>query len=58
MVVLGGVHVYKMDDGLLFSDHSECGADMTVACPQEPLANASELGLMTVNAQDRIVAFE
>jgi len=31
---------------------------MTVACPQEPLANASELGLMTVNAQDRIVAFE
>ena len=58
VVVLGGVHVYKMDDGLLFSEHSECGADMTVACPQEPLANASELGLMTVNAQDRIVAFE
>ena len=58
VVVLGGDHVYKMDYGLLLAEHVERGADMSVACLQVPLADATEFGVMTVDAQDRIVAFD
>ena len=58
VVVLGGDHIYKMDYGVMLAEHVECGADMSVACLQVPLADASDFGVMTVDAQDRIVAFD
>jgi glucose-1-phosphate adenylyltransferase len=58
VMVLGGDHVYKMDYGVMLAEHVERGADMSVACLQVPLAEASGFGVMTVDAQDRIVAFD
>jgi len=58
VVVLGGDHVYKMDYGVLLTEHVERGADMSVACLQVPLADATEFGVMTVDAQDRVIAFD
>lgn len=58
VVVLGGDHVYKMDYGVMLAEHVEHGADMSVACLQVPLEEASQLGVMAVDAHDRIVAFD
>ncbi|HPO20026.1 MAG TPA: glucose-1-phosphate adenylyltransferase, partial [Rubrivivax sp.] len=58
VVVLGGDHVYKMDYGVMLAEHVERGADMSVACLQVPLEEASQLGVMSVDARDRIVAFD
>ena len=57
VVVLGGDHVYKMDYGIMLAEHVERGADMSIACLQVPLEEATQLGVMTVGAGDRIVAF-
>jgi glucose-1-phosphate adenylyltransferase len=58
VVVLGGDHVYKMDYGVLLADHVARGADMSVACLEVPLADASEFGIMTIDAGQRIIAFD
>ena len=58
VVVLGGDHVYKMDYGVMLTEHVQCGADMSVACLQVPLEQASQLGVMSVDADDRILAFD
>ncbi len=56
-VVLAGDHIYKMDYSTLLFDHVQKGADCTVACIEVPLAEASELGVMAVDASMRIVDF-
>jgi glucose-1-phosphate adenylyltransferase len=38
VLVLSGDHIYKMDYGLMSSEHERTGADMTVACIEVPLA--------------------
>ena len=58
VVVLGGDHVYKMDYGVMLAEHAACGADMSVACLQVPLEEASQLGVMSVDSADRVVAFD
>ncbi len=58
VVVLGGDHIYKMDYGVLLADHVARGADMSVACLEVPLADASEFGIMTIDEEQRIVAFD
>ena len=58
VVVLGGDHVYKMDYGVMLAEHVERGADMSIACLQVPLEEASQLGVMSVDGDDRILAFD
>ncbi len=58
VVVLGGDHVYKMDYGVLLTEHVERGADISVACLEVPLADASEFGIMTIDSEQRVVAFD
>ena len=58
VVVLAGDHVYKMDYGPLVVFHKEREADVTIGGVQVPLNEASELGVMSVDENDRIVAFE
>lgn len=58
VLVLAGDHVYKMDYARLLADHIAAGADATVACIEVPLAEARHFGVMAVDAQRRIVAFE
>lgn len=58
VMVLGGDHVYKMDYGVMLAEHVERGADMSVACLQVPLAEASDFGVMAVDAHDRVIGFD
>ena len=57
VLVLGGDHIYKMDYGKLLSDHVLSGADATVACIEVPLAEARSFGVMSVDADWRVVEF-
>ena len=57
VLVLGGDHIYKMDYGRLLAFHAEQGADMTMACIEVSLAEARDFGVMSVDADDRVVAF-
>jgi glucose-1-phosphate adenylyltransferase len=56
--VLAGDHVYKMDYGEMLAAHAEQDADITVACHDVPLADAGEFGVMQVDDDHRVVAFE
>src|SRR5882724_7325324 len=57
IVVLAGDHVYKMDFEPMLQQHVEQGADVTVGCLEVPRAEASGLGVMDVDASDRILSF-
>ncbi len=58
LVILAGDHVYKMDYERMLLQHVNSGADVTVACLEVPAAQASAFGVMHVDADDRIVAFQ
>jgi glucose-1-phosphate adenylyltransferase len=58
VLILAGDHVYKMDYTRMLADHVASGAVMTVACIEVPLADASQFGVMTVDADRRISAFD
>ncbi len=57
VLILAGDHVYKMDYGKLLAFHVENKADMTVACLEVPLAEASAFGVMGVDGNSRVVEF-
>ena len=58
VLILAGDHIYKMDYGNMLAAHVEKGADITVGCIEVPLAEASALGVMSVDAEGTIVAFD
>jgi len=57
ILVLAGDHIYKMDYGKLIADHVAQGGRCTVACIEVPLGEAIAFGVMSVDAQRRIVEF-
>ncbi len=57
VIVLSGDHIYKMDYGVMIADHVAKGADLTVACIEVPVGEASEFGVMSIDATMRIRAF-
>jgi glucose-1-phosphate adenylyltransferase len=57
VIVLSGDHIYKMDYGLMLADHVAKQADLTVACIDVPIAEASAFGVMSVDATGRIREF-
>ncbi len=58
VLVLGGDHVYRMDYGIMLDEHVARGARASVACVEVPLEDASQFGVMTVDGDDRVIAFE
>jgi glucose-1-phosphate adenylyltransferase len=58
VVVLAGDHVYKMDYSAMLAEHVSNGAELTVACLEVPIEDASDFGVMTIDAAQRILAFE
>jgi glucose-1-phosphate adenylyltransferase len=58
MLILAGDHVYKMDYGRMLAYHVEKAADVTVGCVEVSVAQASDFGVMGVNHEDRIDAFQ
>ena len=57
VLILAGDHVYKMDYGKLLAFHVENKADMTVACMEVPVAEATAFGVMGVDENSRVVEF-
>jgi glucose-1-phosphate adenylyltransferase len=58
IVLLAGDHVYKMDYERMLVQHVNSGADVTIACVEVPLGEATGLGIIRVDQDDRIVAFD
>ena len=58
IVLLAGDHVYKMDYERMLVQHVNASADVVVACVVVPIADAKGLGIMRVDENDRIVAFD
>lgn len=58
VLVLSGDHIYKMDYRHMLEEHVKSGADMTVSCIEVPTQQAAgQFGVMSVDAQDRIISF-
>lgn len=57
VLILGGDHVYKMDYSKLLEEHIIQSADMTVACLEVPLQEATAFGVMGVNENWQITSF-
>ncbi|MGF1751132.1 MULTISPECIES: glucose-1-phosphate adenylyltransferase [Vibrio] len=57
ILILGGDHIYKMDYSRMVNFHVESGADVTVACIQKPIEEASEFGVMGLNQDGDIINF-
>jgi glucose-1-phosphate adenylyltransferase len=58
VLILSGDHIYRMDYGRILAAHVERKADLTVACIEVPLKDAKGFGVMSVDAEDRIVEFK
>jgi len=58
VLILSGDHVYRMDYGRLLAAHVERKADLTIACLEVPMKEASGFGVMGIDDENRVVNFE
>jgi len=58
VAVFGADHIYRMDVNQMVQFHLAHGATATVAALPVPVAEASGLGIIEVDAEERIVSFE
>ncbi len=58
VLILAGDHIYKMDYGPMLAYHLEKSADLTVGCIEVPIGEASAFGVMQVDLDQRITAFQ
>ena len=58
VLILSGDHIYKMDYGRMIQAHIDTGAHLTVACIEVPIEEATQLGVMEVDEDARIIGFE
>jgi glucose-1-phosphate adenylyltransferase len=58
VLVLAGDHVYKMDYRSIIADHVRREAEVTVACTEVPVGEASAFGVMRIDESDRVLAFD
>jgi len=57
VLILAGDHIYKMDYGEMIANHVRNEADMTVACLEVPVQEASAFGVMATDEEGRVVSF-
>ncbi len=57
VIILSGDHVYKMDYAKMLQFHKERGAAATLATLEVSIADSNRFGILTVNEDDRVVAF-
>jgi glucose-1-phosphate adenylyltransferase len=58
VLVLGGDHVYKMDYARMLDEHVARGAQVSVACLAVPVAQAGEFGVLSIDDDERVLAFD
>jgi glucose-1-phosphate adenylyltransferase len=57
IVILAGDHIYKMDYEPMLVQHVTQNADVTVACLEVPISEASGFGVMHVDPNNYILSF-
>ncbi|HAK94927.1 MAG TPA: hypothetical protein DCM87_07965 [Planctomycetes bacterium] len=57
VLILSGDHVYDMDYRIFLAWHRVCGADLTVAATDVPIADASRFGILRFDGDCRVTAF-
>ncbi|MDT8371352.1 MAG: glucose-1-phosphate adenylyltransferase [Gammaproteobacteria bacterium] len=57
VVILAGDHIYKMDYGDMLAEHVAQNADMTIGCLEVSVEEAKAFGVMSVDKDRRIIAF-
>jgi glucose-1-phosphate adenylyltransferase len=58
IVVLAGDHIYKMDYQPFVAAHRRRRADVTIAVRQVPLAEASRMGILALDENDRVTEWQ
>ncbi len=58
VLILCGDHIYKMDYSELLEFHVSSGADVTVSTTEFPREAASQLGVLAIDDNQRVVGFE
>jgi len=56
-LILAGDHIYKMNYGQMIQDHMDHKADLTIACVPVPVDEATDFGVMAIDANRRIQDF-
>lgn len=57
-LILSGDQIYRMDYAAMLNDHQKNAVDVTVACMEVPIDEASEFGIIATNEENQIIAFE
>ena len=57
-MVLSGDHIYRMDYAAMLQSHKASGADVTIACMEVSIEEASAFGVVVINEDEQIIAFE
>ena len=57
-LILSGDHIYRMDYEALLKSHKEHGADVTIACMEVSVEEASAFGVIVANKDLQIVEFD
>jgi glucose-1-phosphate adenylyltransferase len=58
VLVLAGDHIYKMDYQPFVQAHRRRRADVTIAVRRVPLADASRMGILAMDDQDRVTEWQ
>jgi glucose-1-phosphate adenylyltransferase len=58
IVLLAGDHIYKMDYQPFVAAHRRRRADVTIAVRRVPLAEASRMGILALDEQDRVTEWQ
>jgi glucose-1-phosphate adenylyltransferase len=58
VLILSGDHIYRMDYAPMVAYHEEHKSGVTLACMEVPLDLANQFGVMSVNDQQRVTAFQ
>lgn len=58
VLILSGDHAYKMDYREMIRRHLETEATLTIACLKLPLSECTQLGVLQVDAERRVVGFQ
>ena len=58
VVVLAGDHIYKMDYQPFIAAHRRRRADVTIAVRRVPLAEASRMGILALDENDRVIEWQ
>jgi glucose-1-phosphate adenylyltransferase len=57
-MILSGDHIYRMDYDAMLKSHQASSADVTIACMEVSTEEARQFGVVVINDDQQIIAFE